>query len=907
MDQPLIKFLQGFRDNSEYYTHTSQLIPTVGKYRIERKNSEEFWKLYCDRLYEEKETFMCGLAERPNEYMPVLVDVDIALPYDEEETKLDKHFYTKEHVEAVIKIYIDQMKFILQEYKEDDLVCFVLEKEKPYISGARVKNGFHLHFPFMFLSNVDQDMHLIPRVIQDIDNLKLFEDIGYTHSGDVIDKSCSKKHWLMYGSRKDRKLTAYHLTKIYDHNCKEIDLSTVVKDRIMFDSVDKQINFNENPLEYYLPMILSIHPQNRETYEAKNTIEVIPKNKLIKSADIKRVYENMTVSQAVEIASKLVPLLSERRASNYNEWMEIGWILYNIGDGCREALNLWIEFSKKTSQGNYSEAGCVYRWNKMSKANYTIGSLKYYASQDNPEMYNRIQQEEQRQHIQNSLLGGHADIAKQLYDRYGSQFVCAGVGQDIWYEYKDHRWQRIEKGITLRSKIGAEIIPRYAEESRRLCSEISREDDNAEKALKTQSQVNKIISSLKCATFKNNIMKECQELFYNPQFLDKLDSNIYLMGFTNGVLDLRIMEFREGRPDDYISMTTGYDYKDFDREDPEIAEIKDLLLKIFPNQVLRRYFLEYTAKLLKAGNFSKTFVVMTGVGDNGKSIIIDLLRKVLGQYMAIPPTTLITGKETQSASASPDLEMTKNTRFIALAEPDGKDVITTGVLKRLTGNDEFYTRGLFKEGKNVVATFKMTLICNKLPRLSADDQAVWNRVRVLPFESFFPKDSSLVPQTFEEQLKKKIFYRDNTLNEKLPYMKQAFMWLMFETYREIQQFGESPEPDIVTNATALYRQNNDMFLQFVNEKIKKDQTPNCPGLTLQDAYAEFRLWFHDTFSGIKLPSKNDLKEDLYKRFGIPRGIKWKDYRLKTMRDEEEEGSLITLGEDDFTDTTDDEF
>ena len=479
----------------------------------------------------------------------------------------------------------------------------------------------------------------------------------------------------------------------------------------------------------------------------------------------------------------------------------------------------------------------------------------------------------------------------------------------IWYEFKDHRWQRIEKGITLRSKIGSEIIPRYSEESKRLCSEIAKDDENAEKSAKKQGQINKIIGSLKCASFKNNIMKECQELFYNQQFFDKLDTNIYLVGFTNGVLDLKLMEFREGRPDDYISMTTGYNYREFDREDPEITEIKDLLLKIFPNPVLRRYFLEYTAKLLKAGNFSKTFVVMTGDGDNGKSIIIDLLRKVLGQYMVIPPTTLITGKETQSASASPELEMTRNTRFIALAEPDGKDVINAGIMKRLTGNDEFYSRGLFKEGKNMVAMFKMALICNKLPRLSADDQAIWNRVRVLPFESKFPKDTSEVPHTFEEQLRQKIFYRDNSLNEKLPYMKEAFMWLMFQTYIEIQKHGEDPEPVNVTNATAMYRQNNDMFLQFVNEKIKKDQSPNCPGLNLQDAYAEFRAWFQDTFSGIKIPSKNDLKEDLYKRWGIPRGNKWRDYRVRTLRDDEAEGQLITLSQEDFTDgeTTEEEF
>ena len=906
MTTELYSFVNLYKDDTEFYTHVSQMSPMLGKFRIERKESEKFWKLYCDLLWEKKIDFLSGMSERPRQYIPILADIDIAIEYNEDEPLKEK-YYSDKQVKTVIDIYFDVLKYVLPDYDKNDMVCFLLEKPRAYISGYRIKNGFHLHFPFIYMSNIDQEMHIIPRVKRRVEEEKIFENLGISHSGEVIDKA-TKKHWLMYGSRKDLKQSFYRVTKVYNYKADEITLEEAMKNQNIYNDYCESIEF-EKPLEYYLPRILSIEPLNRKNYEAKNTIEVIPKKEFLKAEQVKRDYENMTVPQAMSLVKKLMPLLNPRRANNFNDWIEIGWILYNIGEGCQEALEMWIEFSRLTTEGNFSETGCVFRWSKMTKENYSIGSLRYYAKLDNPQKYDEIQSEEQRQLIMNSLKGGHADIAKQLYDKYSGQFVCANLKEDIWYEYRGHRWYKVEKGITLRSKIATEIIPKYSDEMKRLFSNFSENyldsdtlsNDESMAEAKKQQSMHKIIACLKQAPFKDNIMRECKELFYKEGFLEKLNTNPYLIGFNNGVLDLRIREFREGKPDDYITMTVGYDWRDFSDEDPEVIEVKDCLFKIFPNILLRQYFMEYAAKLLKAGNFSKTFVVFSGIGDNGKSVIIDLLERVLGDYMVTLSPALVTGKETASSAASPDLELTKNTRFVVLPEPSGKDTISTGILKRLTGNDKVYTRGLFKEGKPMVATFKLCLMCNKLPRLEAEDQAVWNRVRVLVFESLFPKNNELVPKTFEEQIEKKIFHRDSNFNEKLPFMKQAMSWLMFQTYIHIQKYGEMKEPDLITEATKIYRQNNDIYLQYVNERIKEDNSSSTIGVTLIDVYNDFRSWFSDSFSGIKMPSRNELKEDLLKRWGPMRGNKWKYYRIKTSRDDEEEGNIIIMDDNDFTD------
>ncbi len=106
--------------------------------------------------------------------------------------------------------------------------------------------------------------------------------------------------------------------------------------------------------------------------------------------------------------------------------------------------------------------------------------------------------------------------------------------------------------------------------------------------------------------------------------------------------------------------------KQVDPDDPSMLDVKDHLDKVFPDHQLRLYFIEYCANLLIGGNNTKTFIVMSGEGDNGKSVNTELLRRVLGEYMIVLPTSLVTGKRTQSSAATPELSNSKGIRFAVL-------------------------------------------------------------------------------------------------------------------------------------------------------------------------------------------------------------------------------------------------
>jgi len=284
-------------------------------------------------------------------------------------------------------------------------------------------------------------------------------------------------------------------------------------------------------------------------------------------------------------------------------------------------------------------------------------------------------------------------------------------------------------------------------------------------------------------------------------------------------------------------------------------------------------------------------------------VTIELIQKMLGQYAVNLPTSLITQKRGASSAAAPELARCAGVRFAVIQEPDGKDMINGGTLKELTGSDAMFIRGLFKEGGDVRLQFKIAFICNKLPKISSDDQAIWNRVRVLPLEGKFPKNNDEVPVSFEEQIQKKIFHRDNNFSEKIPSLSQAFVWLMFQTYKYVSRNGYSKEPQQVTEATENYKMNNDTFLQFTNERIVKDDSEDCEGITLVEVHNIYKEWYKETFGHLNnCPNKNDLKEYLYKKWGVARLNKWKKYRMRTLRDDELEGEALALREEDYTDT-----
>jgi phage/plasmid-associated DNA primase len=285
-----------------------------------------------------------------------------------------------------------------------------------------------------------------------------------------------------------------------------------------------------------------------------------------------------------------------------------------------------------------------------------------------------------------------------------------------------------------------------------------------------------------------------------------------------------------------------------------------------------------SSEIFLGGNHSKIFQIWTGEGDNGKSITQILFEKMLGPYSIKLPTSLITGKRTQSSCACPELVRAGNgVRLATLQEPDQKDTINIGILKELSGNDTFFARGLYKEGTEITPMFKLVLICNEPPKLPYNDRATWNRIRVIPFESTFT-DSA--PDSWEEQLLKKQFPKDKDFADKIPRMLEPFAWLLLHRLKSKQKI--LIEPEKVKLATINYRKKNDIYKQFIDEFIiaKSDSS-----ISLMELYSVFKDWYRDSMPNCSnnMPTKNELKDYFVKSWGPPIDkIRWNGYEIRNV-------------------------
>ena len=510
-----------------------------------------------------------------------------------------------------------------------------------------------------------------------------------------------------------------------------------------------------------------------------------------------------------------------------------------------------------TNDKIYPEGGIVINITQNNYYNKEDDTINYEIL----EGHNIFDDRELNKLMINSLTESHKDIADIIYYLYKNKFNVTQLG--IWYYYDEHRW-KINKEDKLK-RIIMEEIPKYYKKMTEYIKEKIKDKELVKK-------IEKIIKNIKSMALEENLMKCLKIIYYteNEDFEENLDKNPYLIGFKNGVYDLDKMEFRKGNPYDNISMSTGYNYN----KDSKYDELDTMIEQILPIERVRHYVLKLLGYCLYGKNEIQKFFCWSGIGSNGKSVLLELLENTLGEYYTTIDISIMTQKRQHGSNANSELAKTKNKRVVTMSEPDVNDKLNIGLMKSLSGCDKITPREVYaKQGLSFVPIYKMILICNDLPKIMCNDKnarSVWRRIRNIKFISSFveePKEGN----KYEYEI-------DETLSKNFDKWKVAFMNILIINYGIYKQEKLKDIPEIM-ESTNEYKEENDPIIEYKNEFIEYtgNEKDYIKWTILKKEYED---WYRMKY---KMNISKNIKEEIENK--IFDGIEEKPIRIndKTIR------------------------
>jgi P4 family phage/plasmid primase-like protien len=879
--------LREFLDNHKadtLWTHTSL---AGGKYFIPQENMGKFYDLYVESILDQEKQY---LVEKTTEIGPLRIDFDFIYSME-----IKTHQHTRDQTLAFVKAYLKEVSEYLEIPSETKV--YIMEKRKPTLDTKknRMKSGIHIVVPDICTHKfVEQRVrrNLLKNMSEYFPNLPLTESWEKVYDEGVANRSVP---WTVYGSRKNDPNSLPYLVSYIIQNGEILNSVPQVSTSLMQTLSLCRDDSAETPMtEQGKTIYAGLNKPNQEVRisggrsvtpgrgrpstrnEKPSSRGSSPQGRVIPPLDPER----------KKYLKDHVLNLDESRFMEYTKWVQVGLCLHNIHP---DLLDVFLDFSSQYEE-KYNEADCIQKWNMLTFRNdgdrIGEGTLRYWSREDNREGYDEIEKSNVGRLVLQACSGTEHDVACVIHAKFRDSYICCDFGKNVWYRWSGHIWRETDRGVDLQLKLSKEIAGVFFKTMDGITHEMANRgllnctgEGKGDCGVceycqeeKKRSGLNAIYTKLKTTKFKDNVMRECRELFFDEEFTKKVDSNKDLIAFNNGVMDLIKMEFRDGKPEDYISFSTSIDYDSnklyYEYEEWHLVE--SFIQQVLPDYEVRNYFLKHLATNLLGGNTAQKFHILTGSGSNGKSMITNLTSTALGDYACTVPISLFTQKRKGSGSAAPEVIRLKGRRFVTMQEPDEAIALNTGLMKEITSGENMYARDLFKSGTEFEVQAKFHLACNDKPKINTTDGGTWRRLVVINFLSkFVPKPSE--PNEFP---------MDETIQFKVKSKLWATPFLSYLVHLLKQEKGirKLVAPPKVLEYTSEYQNDNDGISKFISEKIsllvEGDEIVQIDKTTLRRV---FKTWKDDNEQRNLSPT--DLEKKMEQKFGkYPRGG-WTSFKI----------------------------
>ncbi len=383
-----------------------------------------------------------------------------------------------------------------------------------------------------------------------------------------------------------------------------------------------------------------------------------------------------------------------------------------------------------------------------------------------------------------------------------------------WLVWDGTRWKRDSKGADLLAqKIGelirgeikdvsAKLEPGDREAFERLTAYI----DALRKRLKPTESRRGIDDALKLSMCRPGINADAIEF----------DSDPWALNVLNGTVDLRTGELRSHRREDFNTKLAPVEY-DGSAKCPRWLRFLD---EIFDGDAELVAWMQWLCGYTATGSTHRhIFPILHGSGRNGKSVLLNILRHVLGTdyTVVVNPEDLMVRKTGGDNHTLPRLY---GARFAMAQETAENRKIDEALIKSLTGGDPVVARILYKENFEFLPSHTLWMSTNYRPRITGTAVGIWERVRLIPFNREFTGDE-----------------QDPHLEEKLQAEIPGILnWIL-----EGARMEEPPIPKCVKVATDEYRSESDTLAAWLDDALLEWKHAT---VLKRDVYAAYRSYMN---------------------------------------------------------------
>jgi putative DNA primase/helicase len=391
--------------------------------------------------------------------------------------------------------------------------------------------------------------------------------------------------------------------------------------------------------------------------------------------------------------------------------------------------------------------------------------------------------------------------ARRLVRLYGRQLrFCDPLGG--WLSFDGHRWARDTLGQAERwakdtvVKIFAEVATARTKEQQK---------DLAKWAIASQSGP-RLREMLRLASTEERVAAAA----------DRFDRDPWLLNVENGTLNLQTGKLRAHDSEDHITKLAPVVWLEEAEAPRWLAFLEEIMDE---DQERLRYLQKVIGYSLTGDTSEQALFVIHGSGANGKSTFIETLRRMLGDYarQADPSAFLIR----RSEGPRNDIARLAGARFVCATETAEGRKLDAPMVKQMTGGDTITARLLYREFFEFRPTFKVFISTNHRPRVRGDDDAIWRRMRLIPFDVTIPKER-----------------QDKRLQERLVNELSGILRWAVEGCRLWRTEGLTP-PEAVRAATSAYRSEMDVLGAFLEARTVQNCSVNVGASEL---YAAYRRW-----------------------------------------------------------------